>query len=460
VSIPESTSRKRFRPYDPNAPLPLPVDLREWLPEDHLAYVISDVVDNTLDLSEIYRYYETVLRGQPPYDPRMMVKLLLYGYTVGIPSSRRIEKKTYEDIAFRVLTADQHPDHDTICDFRKVHLRILRTFLVQVLAVCQEAGLVKLGHVSFDGTKVKANASKHKAMSYGRLVDKEAELEKEVEALLQKAQEQDDAEDVQYGKGRRGDEIPEELRFKEKRLRTIREAKERLEKRTREKAIEDGKLHPDGTPKPPRGRPPQTPPGQPEPKAQESFTDPDSRIMVNGDKAFIEGYNAQAAVDEAHQIIVGRGLTNEANDKQQVKPLVEDVQANTGGLPDKASADNGYFSQDNVEYLQSQGIDPYIPPSRERKLDGAPAPRGRIPKSVSPEGRMRRKLRTQAGRATYGKRKGIVEPVFGQIKFGRGLRQFLLRGLEYVALEWDLWCIGHNLLKLWGSGWRFGTQPT
>ena len=458
MSNAEIASRKKFRPYDPNAPLPLPVDLREWLPEDHLAYVISDVVDNTLDLSEIYRYYDTVLRGQPPYDPRMMVKLLLYGYTVGIPSSRRIEKKTYEDIAFRVLTADQHPDHDTICDFRKVHVQVLRTLFVQVLAVCQEAGLVKLGHVSFDGTKVKANASKHKAMSYGRMVEKEAELEKEVEALLKKAQEQDDAEDAQYGKGRRGDEIPEELRFKEKRLRTIREAKERLEKRTREKAIEEGKLNPDGTPKPTRGRPPQTPPGQPEPKAQENFTDPPSRIMVNGDKAFVQAYNAQAAVDEANQIIVGRSLTNEANDKQQVKPLVEDVKANTGDVPDQGSADNGYFSQENVEYLQGQGIDPYIPPSREKKLGDAPPPRGRIPKGLSLEGRMRRKLRTKAGRATYGKRKGIVEPVFGQIKFGRGLRQFLLRGLEYVALEWDLWCIGHNLLKLWGSGWRFGTQ--
>jgi transposase len=454
------TSRKRFRPYDPNAPLPLPVDLREWLPEDHLAYVISDVVDNTLDLSEIYRYYDTVLRGQPPYDPRMMVKLLLYSYTVGIPSSRRIEKKTYEDIAFRVLTADQHPDHDTICDFRKVHVNVLSTFFVQVLAVCQEAGLVKLGHVSFDGTKVKANASKHKAMSYGRMVEKEAELEKEVEALLQKAQEQDDAEDARYGKGRRGDEIPEELRFKEKRLRTIRAAKERLEKRTREKAIEEGRLHPDGTPKPTRGRPAQTPPGQPEPKAQENFTDPPSRIMVNGDKAFIQGYNAQAAVDEANQIIVGRALTNEANDKQQVKPLVEDVKANTGDVPDKASADNGYFSEKNLEYLQGQGIDPYIPPSREKKLGNVPPPRGRIPKDLDLEGRMRRKLRTKAGRATYAKRKGIVEPVFGQIKFGRGLRQFLLRGLEYVALEWDLWCIGHNLLKLWGSGWRRRTHAT
>jgi len=435
----------------------MPVDLRAWLPDDHLAYVISDVVD-TLDLCPIYAKYEAVLPGQPPYDPRMMVKLLFYGYTVGIPSSRRIEKKTYEDLAFRVLTVDQHPDHDTICDFRKTHRQALRTFFVQVLAVCQEAGLVKLGHVSFDGTKVKANASKHKAMSYARMVNKEAELEREVDELLKKAQEQDDAEDARYGKGRRGDEIPEELRIKDKRLRTIREAKERLEKRTREKAIEEGKVAPDGTPKPSRGRPPQTPPGQPEPKAQENFTDPESRIMVNGDKAFVQAYNAQAAVDDAHQIIVGRAVTNEANDKRQAKPLVEDIKANLAAAPDKASADNGYYSDANLEYLEGEHIDAYIPPDRDRKLANEPAPRGRIPKSLSRKERMRRKLRTKRGRATYAKRKGIVEPVFGQTKFGRGLRQFLLRGIEKVAMEWDLWCIGHNLLKLWRSGWRVQTQ--
>jgi len=456
VSIPTLTSRKKFRPYDPTVPLLMPVDLRDWLPEDHLVFVVSDAVD-TMDLSEFYRVYASELRGQPPFDVRLMVKLLIYGYTVGIPSSRRIEKKTYEDIAFRVLTTDQHPDHDTICDFRKTHGKALSTCFVQVLGICQEAGLAKLGHVSFDGTKVKANASKHKAMSYGRMVEKEGELEREVAELLKKAQEKDDAEDAQYGKGRRGDEIPEELRFKEKRLQTIRAAKARLEKRTREKAIAEGRLAPDGTPKPTRGRPPETPPGQPEPKAQENFTDPESRIMLNGDKAFVQAYNGQIAVNEA-QIIVGRNLTNEANDKHQVKPLVENIQANLHAVPRKASADNGYYSEENVAYLGSQGIDPYIPPNRDRKLDDAPAPRGRIPKGMSPEARMRRKLRTKAGRATYGKRKGIVEPVFGQMKFARGLRQFLLRGVEYVALEWDLWCIGHNLLKLWAAGWRRVTQ--
>ena len=329
---------------------------------------------------------------------------------------------------------------------------------MQVLGVCQEAGLVKLGHVSFDGTKIKANASKHKAMSYARMLAKEAELEGEVEALLRRAQGEDDAEDARYGKGRRGDEVPEELRFKRKRLQTIREAKERLEKRVREKAIEEGKLNPDGTPKPPCGRPPKTPHGQPKPKDQENFTDPDSRIMVNGDKAFIQGYNAQAAVDDAHQIIVGRRVTNEANDKRQVKPLTEDVKANTAKAPGKASADSGYFSEGNVAYLDGEGIDPYIPPKRDKNLRDLPPPRGRIPKAMSPADRMRRKLRTQKGRETYAKRKGIVEPVFGQMKFGRGLRQFLLRGLEKIALEWDLWCIGHDLLKLWRSGWRLGAR--
>lgn len=456
MSIPKPTSGKKFRPYDPTAPLLMPVDLRTWLPEDHLVHVVSDAVD-TMDLSEFLKVYASELRGQPPFDVRLMVKLLIYAYTVGIASSRRIEKKTYEDIPFRVLTTDQHPDHDTICDFRKTHYKALSTCFVQVLAICQEAGLAKLGHVSFDGTKVKANASKHKAMSYGRMVEKKAELEREVAELLKKAEEKDDEEDVRYGQGRRGDEIPEDLRFKEKRLQTIRAAKERLEKRTREKAIEEGRLNPDGTPKPTRGRPPETPPGQPEPKAQENFTDPTSRIMVNGDKAFVQAYNGEIAVNEA-QIIVGRHLTNEANDKQQVKPLVKDIQANLAAVPGKASADNGFFSKENVEYLEGEGIDPYIPPNRDRKLDGAPAPRGRIPKGLSVEARMGRKLRTKAGRATYGKRKGIVEPVFGQMKFGRGLRQFLLRGLEYVALEWDLWCIGHNLLKLWAAGWRRRTQ--
>jgi len=445
--------KKKFRPYDPDAPLPMPVSLRDWLPEGHLVYLMSDVVD-ALDLSEIFMYYEREHRGQPPYDPRLMVKLLLYAYTVGIPASRRIEKKTYEDIAFRVLTVDEHPDHDTICEFRRVHRKALRKLFAQVLAICQEAGLVKLGHMSFDGTKVKANASKHKAMSYGRMLEKEAELEQEVERLLKEAEAQDEKDDARYGKNTTGDEIPDELKLKQKRLQTIREAKQRLEKRTREKAIADGKLNEDGTAKQTKGRQPQVPHGVPKPKDQENFTDPPSRIMVNGDKAFVQAYNCQVAVDEENQIIGGRNVTNQANDKKQFKPLAEDVKANTGRLPEKASADSGYFSEDNIEYAQKQGIDAYIPPGREKKTNKLACPDGQAPEDMSTQDRMRCKLKTEQGRETYAKRKSIVEPVFGQIKFGRGLRQFVLRGLENVALEWDLWCIGHNLLKLWQSDWR------
>lgn len=443
--------KKTFRAYDPDAPLSMPVSLRDWLPEGHLAYLISDVVD-TLDLSEIHTYYEREHRGQPPYAPRLMVKLLLYAYTVGIVASRRIEKKTYEDIAFRVLTVNQHPDHDTICDFRTTHRKKLRKLFTEVLAICQEAGLVKLGHVSFDGTKVKASASKHKAMSYGRMLEKEAQLEEEVERLLKEAESQDEKDDAQYGRGTSGNEVPDELKLKQKRLETIREAKQRLETRTREKAISDGKLNEDATPKEAKGRQPEIPHGQPKPKDQENFTDPDSRIMLNGDKAFVQAYNCQAAVDEENQIIVGRNVTNEANDKKQLRPLIEDVKANTGRTPEKASADSGYFSEENITYAQGEGIDAYIPPNREKKINSIPSPQGQAPQDMSTQQRMRCKLSTQQGRETYAKRKGIVEPVFGQTKFGRGLRQFVLRGLEKVALEWDLWCIGHNLMKLWRSG--------
>jgi len=450
-------SNKRFRAYDPKAPIKLPESLQEWLPEGHLAYLISDVVEE-LDLSAIYQYYERELVGQPPYDPRLMVKLLFYGYTVGIPSSRRIEERTYTDIAFRVLTGDQHPDHDTICEFRKVHLKELCGLFVQVLGICREAGLVKVGHVSFDGTKVKANASKHKAMSYGRMEEKEAELEREVEELLREAEEQDEAEDTRYGKGKRGEEIPEELARREKRLETIRAAKGRLEKRKREEAIAEGKLKEDGTPKESRGRKPERPPGKPKPKDQENFTDPESRIMKNGDKAFVQAYNCQAVVEEESQVIVGRRVTNEANDKEQLKPLVEDVKRNTGQRPQKGSADSGYFSEANIEYGKAEGIELYIPPGREGKEEERIVVRGRIPKGISPADRMRRKLRTKKGKAIYAKRKRIAEPVFGQMKLGRGLRQFLLRGLEKVGLEWDLWCIGHNLLKLWGAGWQVSCE--
>ena len=447
-------SQKRFRPYDPGAPIPAPTDLRDWLPGDHLVYFVSDLIEDE-DLSAFYEPYERgELRGQPPYDPRMMVKLLVYGYIVGIPSSRRIERKTYEDLAFRVLTCDQHPDHDTISGFRKQHLGALSALFVQVLAVCQKAKLTKLGHVALDGTKIKANASKHKAMSYGRMGEKEKELEAQVQELIRQAEQEDDKEDSRYGKDKRGHELPDELRFKQGRLDTIRKAKRALEAEAWEQAIADGKLNPDGTPKSRPGRTPKTPPGQPKPKAQRNFTDPESRIMKNGDKAFVQGWNCQAAVDSDSQVIVAADVTPEANDKQQIKPMAAQVEANTGRDPEEWSADSGYFSEENVRHLEGKGMDVYIPPGRQKHGESECDPVVGSATSLSVADRMRQKLQSARGKAKYSKRKETAEPVFGQTKQGRGLRQFLLRGLEQVRGEWRLWCLGHNILKLWRSGWR------
>lgn len=419
--------------------------MHEWLPKDDLTYFIMDVVAN-LDLGSIYADYDGTKGGQPPFHPRMMVGLLLYAYCVGMPSSRKIEKSTYHSIPFRVLTTDQHPDHATIAAFRKRHLRELSKLFVQVLQLCQKAGLVKLGHVALDGTKVRANASKHKAMSYGRMEKKAAELEEEVSRLLKEAEEIDQEEDTLYGKGKRGDELPEELRFKQSRLRKIKEAMAALEAEAKEQASE-GRNRKERSPKPKE-------------KAQRNFTDPDSRIMKDGaTKSFEQSYNCQAAVDEKSQIIVAADVTQQANDKQQVKPMVEELKENVGGdCPKVLSADSGYFSEDNVTYLESETIDAHIATKRDKHSDGpAPPPRGRIPADTSVKDRMARKLRTKKGRETYSKRKQIVEPVFGQIKEARGFRRFLFRGIEKVDAEWDMICLTHNLLKLFRSGFNPAT---
>lgn len=451
----------RFRPYDRDQLLLLPQDMREWLPEGDLAYFIPDVVE-TLDLRAILADYDGSQGGKPPYHPAMMVSLLLYGYCVGVASSRRIEEATYRDVGFRVVAADQHPDHDTIAEFRKRHLNALAGLFVQVLALCRESGLVKMGHVSLDGTKVRANASKHKAMSYGRMEAREAELEAIVARLLAEAQRVDDEEDARYGKGKRGEELPNELRHRQSRLKKIREAKRALEQeakvaaeqRRRELAEQEKKRAESGEKR--RGRAPKPPSDKPSPKAQRNFTDPDSRIMKDGaTKSFEQCYNAQAAVDAEAQVIVATNVTQQTNDKQQVKPLIEKTKANTGGeAPKQASADNGYFSEENVAYLEAEEIDPYVATGRQKHSDRIEAaPRGRIPKNATVKERMTRKLRTIRGRCTYSKRKQIVEPVFGQIKGARGFRQFLLRGLDNVSAEWDLICLTHNLLKLFRSGW-------
>ncbi len=433
---------KTYLPYEPDQQLLLPAALQEWLPDDHLAYFISDVVDQ-LDMSEVTARYERERRGGPPYHPRMMVKALLYGYCVGVASSRRIAQRLHEDIAFRVLAANNTPDFRTISDFRKDNLDALSGLFIQVLALCQRAGLVKLGHVSLDGTKVKANASKHKAMSYGRMKEREAQLAAEVAELLGQAQAADDEEDRRYGKDKRGDELPEELAFREGRLEKIREAMAALEAEAQAAAeqaeAEGGKRS-----------------GVPDDKAQRNFTDTESRIIpAPGGKDFLQGYNCQAVVDSAHQVIVAARATNQTSDKQQAAAMMEETIDNVGAVPREVSADAGYYSAKAVDELYALGVDPFVAPEQTRHGRVVPpAPRGRIPSHLSPRDRMRRKLQTRRGRQRYALRMQTVEPVFGQIKQGRGFRQFLLRGLEKVNGEWSLICTGHNLLKLF----RFGVN--
>jgi transposase len=458
---------KQFRSCDLNQAYLLPPSLQDWLPEGHLARFVAEVVE-ALGLSAIYaKYEEGDGRGLAAYDPRMMVRVLIYGYCRGVASSRRIERATYEDVAFRYLAADQHPDHDTIAAFRQEHLAPLAQLFVQVLQLCQRAGLVKLGHVALDGTKIQANASKHKAMSYERMGEAEKQLEKEVQALLAEAARVDAEEDGQYGKGKRGDELPAELGRRESRLEKIREAKAALElearaaaekkqaeveeqlkereKRERERGRKFG------------GRPPQAPDpeqAKPEPKAQRNFTDPDSRIMKDGaTKEFVQAYNAQAVVDSHAQVIVVAAVTQEANDKKQLVPMLKEVKVQMGSPPQQATADTGYFSEQNVTDAQLQEIDLYVATERQKHGEKRPRTTGPPPPEASVTEQMRHKLRTAEGQAVYKLRKAVVEPVFGQIKEQRGFRRFLLRGLAKVEAEWKMICATHNLLKLFRSGW-------
>jgi transposase len=449
-------TQTNFRDYSPDQLLLLPPDIHEWLPEGHIVYFIREVVGQ-LDLKKIYKSYNGSKGGQPPYHPEMMVALLVYAYCTGIPSSHKIEQFSYESIAFRVLTADQHPDHDTIASFRRRHLDALAELFVQVLRLCRKAGLVKLGHVSLDGTKIRANASKHKAMSYDRMEKSVAQLKAEVKELLAKAQSTDQDEDARWGKDECGDELPEELRFKQSRLLRIKQAKEALEREARKQAEDEKRNNSDDNPTIQHGRSPKEPSEKPHPKAQRNFTDPDSRIMKDGaSKSFEQCYNGQIAVDGGrHQIIVAAQITQHANDKQQLRPLIEQIEGNLDGAkPKKVSADSGYYSEDNVKYLAAGQMDVYIATGRIKHGEGiSQAPRGRIPKQAGTKDRMVRKLRTIRGRNTYKKRKGIVEPVFGQIKHVRGFRQVSLRGFERVCAEWKIICLGHNILKLFKSGW-------
>lgn len=447
--------------------------MQDWLPESHLARFIAELVPG-LDLSKIYGFYgRRDGRGKAAYHPVMMVRVLVYGYCVGVMSSRRVERASYDDIAFRYLCADQHPDHDTIAAFRQQHLPVLAQLFTQILQLCNKAGLVKLGHVAIDGTKVQANASKHKAMSYDRMEEKEKQLKAEVEKLLAQAAETDAAEDALYGKGNRGDELTGELARRESRLKKIAEAKAALEQEARERAeaakkvaedkLEERRKKEEARGKKFGGRPPQIPnpeQARPEAQAQRNFTDPESRIMPDGAHkgAFMQAYNAQIAVDSAAQIIVAAELTQESNDKQQLAPMLERVEQNLGAKPEAVSADAGYCSEAQLTDKRVEGIELYVATGKQKH--GLPEPGDVVPPgelavaSDSAVERMKQKLRTEPGRAVYKMRKAIVEPVFGQIKAARGIRAFLLRGLVKVSAEWKLICAAHNVLKMFRSGYR------
>jgi transposase len=422
---------KTFRPYEPDQLLLMPPSLADWVPEDHLARFVSDLVD-TLDLSAIEDTYVEE-RGYPPYHPCMMVKVLLYAYCTGTYSARRIAEKLRDSVAFRYLAAGNQPDFRTISDFRKEHEEALSGLFEQVLKVCRASGLVKLGRVALDGTKIKANASKHKAMSYGRMVEKEKALRKEIQTILRRAEAADAEEDRRFGSGRSGEELPAELARRETRLKKIREAKAALEAEARAEAEA-------------KGDDPET--SKPSPKAQQNFTDTESRIQKTPD-GFIQGYNAQVAVDDLFQIIVAQHVTSASPDVRQLQPSVASIERTLRSRPQAILGDAGYFSEENIQSLEKRNIEPFISPRKEKH--GRPAlmaPRGRPPENLTLRQRMARKLLTVRGRRVYRRRKTIVEPVLGQIKQARGFRQFLRRGLARVGHEWALVCTAHNLLKL------------
>jgi transposase len=420
----------------------LPPSLRDWLPENHLVYFVSDVVDQ-LDLFEIESVYEKDDRGQPPYHPRMMTKILVYAYCVGVFSSRKIQKRLIEDVAFRVLAAGNEPDFRTISDFRKLHLNALQGLFEQVLKLALTAGAIKLGRVALDGSKIKANASKHKAMSYKRMKEEGRNLRSEVRQLLNQAKAADDEEDERYGKDKSGDELPEELSRRETRLKRIREAKRVLEQRAREEAEQDNKS------KESESKAAAEEKATPEDKAQYNFTDPESRIMKGSD-GFVQAYNAQIVVEEGCQLIVAQAVTQEVNDKKQTIPMVAAIEAQAEQTPEQLLADSGYCSDENLKILEDKPIDVYIATGKDKHgKKAAPCKRGPLPQGVSRIDKMTRKLQRKAGAAVYSARKAIVEPVFGQIKQGRGFRQFLLRGIKKVRGEWALVCATHNILKMY-----------
>ena len=495
-----SALMKRYRPWSPEQSYLLPPSPLEWLPEGHLAYFVLDTVRD-LDLGDIERAIQAKDgRGERPYSPSMMVALLLYAYCVGVFSSRRIARATYEDVAFRVLAAGSQPHFTTINQFRLDHRQALAELFVQVLRLCRKAGLVKLGHVAIDGTKVEASASKHKAMSYKRMQEEEARLRSEIDALLARADDADRKEDELHGVGRAPDDLPHELQRREARLKKIREAKAALEQEAkearaaelRERAAEQREKAANETVAPgerkrakdraarseakaeelaasddegdddpsspgssglPRHRMQCTVEGTPRPTSQRNFTDPDSRVMFKG-KNVIQAFNAQAAVDSESQVILAVAVTNQPQDSEHFAPMLERVKSNCGEDPAVITADAGYFSQENVRICEERGIEPFIAVGKEGKSSDTPGPDTPAHRAKL---RMATKLRTERGAELYAQRKAIVEPPFGQIKQARGFRRFSFRGTANVAAEWSFVCLTHNLLKLFRSSLRLQT---
>jgi len=457
---------KTYRPWDPQRYQQEAHSPASKLPEGDLVFFLLDTVPQ-LDLHRLYAPYEQETRGAPPFDPAMMVCLLLYAYSVGVFSSRKIALACERNLAFLAIVGQERPDFRTISDFRKLHLEAFKDVFVQVVRLAGEAGLVKLGNVSTDGTKIQGNASRHKAMSYGYMKKAVERVREDIEALVTQAYQQDEAEDAALG-SRRGDELPAELARREDRLARIEAAMRRLEAQAKAEADAERKRRADAeaerqrTGKTRRGKAPQPVEDTPDDKAQSNFTDPERHIMRTNNKGWEYCGNAQASVDGACQIILACDVTDASHDKQQAEPVAQATLANlaqagikrrqdelglTQAIP--ATLDNGYYSEAAVEALETLGFDPYIATGRQQHhVPQAEAPE--LPSTV--QERMAAKVRTPEGKALYARRKVIAEPVFGQIKEARGFRRFLLRGLENIRGEWRLVCLTHNLLKIWRYG--------
>jgi transposase len=476
---------KKFRKWTPSQYVTESVSPADVLPEGDLVFFLLETIP-TLDLSAFYAHYEGETRGAPPFDVPMMCTLLVYSYSIGVFSSRKIAAACERNLAFLAIVGSDSPNFRTISDFRKTHLAAFEDLFIEVLRLAGEIGMVKLGNLALDGSKFKANASRHKAMSYGYMAKEVERLRAEIQELTGQAQQTDVEEDASLG-SRRGDELPDELQRRQDRLAAIKEAMKRLEAEARQKAEAEQRRRDEAEAKRQAegkkrtGRPAKPVDPTPEDKAQTNFTDPESKVMRTSNKGFDYCVNGQAVVDEAHQIIVGAEVTADANDKQQAGAMAEKTRetleaagidlpsaANEGeakeseveqeqdgdnppsgnGVP--MSMDAGYFSEEAVGAVEKAGFDPHIAVGRQKHHTPLPETAdGSPPEGLTAKERMAHKLRTPSGRACYAKRKHIVEPVFGQMKHVRGFRQFLVRGLKKVRGEWNLLCLTHNLLKIW-----------